>query len=535
MPKQPKPADELEDISQVSVKLKPLLGIKPGAYLTFLYVLVGAGLLFLLLFLPGIRRNGTLYTVSTVPRGAAVFVDGKYAGSTPTKAFVQKGEHEVTIRRKYFVTQAIQISTRGRLLGSLFVPRREIISQSLEIDTLKELIVGGFADLSEWALVDRFGPSYQPPYLISDIINDIYSATKTTASAATFDASLIDEFLLQALAAADNPITIADLVRGTLLHESKGLIPTPDTLVLGIRRLAVLKQAYKNLPLLIPAVLPALATVKYRESDWFLETVASYRQVLERYNAIEPERIRDERIIRGLPFVRVPAGEFAFGMPTGASQSNELPHPASVGELYMLKGEVTRDAYAEFVAQSPEWHPDNKRDLIDRNAVDDQYLNDFPDQLPGDLPVSFVSYNAAQAFAAWFETTLPEAWGGFEVRLPTEVEWEWAAKLSSTEEEASGDLHADGPAPLQGRLGVEALMGSLWEWCVTWYQPAAYFLSSWTPIVEEPTEMRGAEVVVRGGSWVNRTEDRISPVTRGSQPPEWCTPFTGFRIVMVKK
>ena len=224
-----------------------------------------------------------------------------------------------------------------------------------------------------------------------------------------------------------------------------------------------------------------------------------------------------------------------MGMPIGTSQSNELPHPTKVNELYMLKGEVPWDAYLEFIAQNPSWHPDNRGELINQQLVDDQYLKIYDEAPQGDSPVTHVSYFAAVAFTEWFGASLPPAWSGFAVRLPTEAEWEWAAKFYSTEEEAAGDFHGQGPTEVQGKQGVEALMGSLWEWCDTWYQPASYFLSSWSPVSKRDFNLPGVEAVVRGGSWANRVEDRINPATRGSQPPEWCTPFTGFRIIMVRK
>ena len=70
MAKPAKPAEETEDISQVEVRLKPILGIKPGVYMTGIYGVAVFFLLFMLLFNPGIRNNGTVYTVEIVPAGA---------------------------------------------------------------------------------------------------------------------------------------------------------------------------------------------------------------------------------------------------------------------------------------------------------------------------------------------------------------------------------------------------------------------------------------------------------------------------------
>jgi formylglycine-generating enzyme required for sulfatase activity len=44
----------------------------------------------------------------------------------------------------------------------------------------------------------------------------------------------------------------------------------------------------------------------------------------------------------------------------------------------------------------------------------------------------------------------------------------------------------------------------------------------------------GVEKSIRGGSWVN-SEREIAFWTRASQPPQWCSPFTGFRVVLAPR
>ena len=99
-----KPPEEHEDISQVTVRLRPIIGIKPGVYLTYIYGLAVAAALFFLLFFPGMQKRGTLYSFAALPDGAAVFVDGKYAGATPVKSFLPKGKHEITIQLPFYLT-----------------------------------------------------------------------------------------------------------------------------------------------------------------------------------------------------------------------------------------------------------------------------------------------------------------------------------------------------------------------------------------------------------------------------------------------
>ena len=525
-----KPAEEIEDISQVEVKLKPLLGIKPGVYLTAVYGLVVLLVLFLLLFLPGIRKNGTRYTFESVPGDAAVYVDGSYAGSTPTRAFVEKGSHAITFSRPHFQTFEKTVETKGRIFGSLFAPRTSLLFSDLTLNDPEQLLLERMKEISEWGLINQFGPSYQPPRLISSTVSDYYEAGAQ-------DSELLDDFLESLLPGMNGEVFLADYLRGLFLRESFGKIPSADTALRVIRRVASLNTRFPGLPLLITAAFPQEQTAAYNSSDWFEGVVARYRAKIDEYSTAPKSDNYDERMIAGMPFVLVPAGNFVMGMPIGNTASGDLPHPESTKEFYMLKGEVSRLWFSNFIEENPEWGPDGRDALVASGLVDEEYLSDWDDQSDQTLPVTFVSWHAAVAFAEWFGNSLPAAWQGFAAKLSTESEWEWASLLFSTEKEKSGSIQAEGPVGIEGRSGVEHLQGNLWEWCDTWFHPADYFAKTWDPTSADEGGIFdiGAEAVVRGGSWANTAEDRVTTVSRGSQPPDWCTPFTGFRIVLIRK
>ena len=68
-----------------------------------------------------------------------------------------------------------------------------------------------------------------------------------------------------------------------------------------------------------------------------------------------------------------------------------------------------------------------------------------------------------------------------------------------------------------------------------WYSPVKYLFTSWTTETNDFDSSReipfGSEKVIRGASWANE-EELIKISTRGSQPPEWCTPYLGFRVIL---
>ncbi len=158
--------------------------------------------------------------------------------------------------------------------------------------------------------------------------------------------------------------------------------------------------------------------------------------------------------------VAMPAGRFAplFGLDVG---QQAFPVPAFKLDVRP----VTRADYAAFLAQQPSW----ARGKAPRTVVDSQYLSGFG-KLPPSAPVTQVSYFAARAYCAWK--------GG---RLPTTLEWEYAAAADETRADASrqadfaerilgwygkpnrpDDLLQ--PGSPKNVYGVEALHGLVWEW-----------------------------------------------------------------------
>ena len=167
-----------------------------------------------------------------------------------------------------------------------------------------------------------------------------------------------------------------------------------------------------------------------------------------------------------------------------------------------------------------------------------------PSHFNGDeLPVEMVSWDDATTFCA--ATTE-------QVRLPTEVEWEYAARSGTTTpfywgEEWNGTLAScygntlydtETPGPYLhsttpvGRYvevsphpwGLADVLGNVWEWCDDWYD--AYSRGDTTaPIGPE----NASERVFRGGSWYSHVLHCRSAY-RGRGTPDKRNPIVGFRI-----
>jgi formylglycine-generating enzyme required for sulfatase activity len=128
-------------------------------------------------------------------------------------------------------------------------------------------------------------------------------------------------------------------------------------------------------------------------------------------------------------------------------------------------------------------------------------------------------------------------------RLPTEAEWEYAAKggkLSKGTKYSGSDNanqiawhkansnktpHTIGTKS-PNELGIYDMSGNVWEWCWDWYNEDYYK----TAVKNNPTgpEM-GEKRTVKGGSWDSKT-DYLRPANRVSTYPDKTHPFYGFRI-----
>lgn len=170
-------------------------------------------------------------------------------------------------------------------------------------------------------------------------------------------------------------------------------------------------------------------------------------------------------VVSGLAFAgepaSLPAGRFAplFGLDVG---QKDFPVAAFTLEVRP----VSRAEWAKFLEENPAWRPGRPS----KTLVDERYLTSFSRPLAAHAPVVEVSYFAARAYCAWK--------GG---RLPTTLEWEYAAAADETHHDASrdaafaqrildwyskparpGDL--EGPGSPRNAYGVEAMHGLVWEW-----------------------------------------------------------------------
>jgi formylglycine-generating enzyme required for sulfatase activity len=179
-----------------------------------------------------------------------------------------------------------------------------------------------------------------------------------------------------------------------------------------------------------------------------------------------------------------------------------------VDDFYISETVISAAAWERFLEQRPRWRKENAESLAAEGLVREEYL-DIPG-LPGAPAegVSGISWHAAKAFCEWLTAALPPDQGAaFEVRLPTEAEWEYAAG-----------------AP------VSVDSGNFWEWCEDPFAPLGFLSAP----VGAAAGLGSPERSVRGGAWVNFAGS-VRNDTRASLPPSFCSPFVSFRPALAQK
>jgi formylglycine-generating enzyme required for sulfatase activity len=248
-----------------------------------------------------------------------------------------------------------------------------------------------------------------------------------------------------------------------------------------------------------------------------------------------------------MAFVRLPGGEYVRGDETGKGRENERPAgPVRVSPFEIGQTEVTVGQFRRFVEETGYITAVERRGF----AVDIDVSMGSPVRREGvswknpgfrqdgDHPVVWVDAEDADAFARWMSERT-----GRKHRLPTEAEWEYAAKGGESQRWAgtpdAGDLgeyawyaansggttHAVGTRKPNG-FGIRDMSGNVWEWCGDGFDP--YPQSRETPV--DPAGKDRSHRVLRGGSW--RVDAPVATTTyRNGYRPDYSHGSIGFRLV----
>lgn len=224
--------------------------------------------------------------------------------------------------------------------------------------------------------------------------------------------------------------------------------------------------------------------------------------------------------------VQIPGGVFMMGRNNG--NDNERPeHKITVKDFAMDRNEVTNAEYYEFT-QDADYMPG-----ADHCA---HWINGKPISGQEQMPVRFVNSEDTKAFAAWRSER-----DGVKYRLPTEQEWEYAARNGgkgnlypwgdkfdtkcAVLDQPNNDPRAVGSTTCANTWGVKDLIGNVFEWTAS--DASLYPGSTGEVLIKEPHFM------VRGGAAFEKSTgpNAITSTFRVPAPYKRRSAGLGFRLV----
>jgi formylglycine-generating enzyme required for sulfatase activity len=231
----------------------------------------------------------------------------------------------------------------------------------------------------------------------------------------------------------------------------------------------------------------------------------------------------------GLEFVRVPKGKFIMGGEVGDREKpqREVDIPC---DYWIGRFPVNNAQCNEFVqamgARPPVY---NEHPVLDWSKRRDH-------------PVVFVTWEFAMSYCMWLNelhgSELPE---GYQFRLPTEAEWEKAARGQNGNEWPWGNVfdptrsNCDGASKTTTPIGKYSprgdspygatdIAGNVWEWCHSLYEPYPYKAND-----GREDETASGDRFLRGGSFSSGRGHSRGPF-RYDSGPGYLGYFIGFRV-----
>lgn len=425
-----------------------------------------------------------IVTIQTT-EDAIISIDKKVVGTTSWSGRMVEGEHLIEVEREHYVSRSIKI----------LVVRQKDMSMDLMLKPLK----GSIEVITDppGAMISMDGEMYGvTPKVIDDLPLGTYNITIEKLGYTTIFKRIYltdsEKQVLEFELASGKEVTITSDVDGAkvfIADKYMGETPLNVWLKYGSHNVKVQKDSYNT-----------LETINVIHGG-----VKTYK--IELGMVMDP--LKDDMVF-------IKGGTFKMGDEQGRGNWEEKPvHTVSVSDFYIGKFEVTQSQWKEIMGDNP------------------SHFSDCPT-----CPVERISWEEVHQFLDKLNQL-----SGKKYRLPTEAEWEYAAKGGTK----SGNFIYSGRSNVNfvawhsgnsgnktnpvgqkepNELGLYDMSGNVWEWVSDWFE-------SYTsePKINPQGPEEGDFKVVKGGSWFgNIATNRVS--CRGSDEPVNKRSYVGFRVAL---
>ena len=237
------------------------------------------------------------------------------------------------------------------------------------------------------------------------------------------------------------------------------------------------------------------------------------------YKGEIPQSTIETIVVNGVEFnmVKIEGGTFHMGATSeqGGYDEEKPVHSVTISDYYIGETEVTQELWEAVMGSNPSYFTGNNQ-----------------------RPVEYVSWYDCQEFIKKLNQLT-----GKKFRLPTEAEWEYAARggkysrgykysgRNDVDEVAwyesnSGETTHPVATKEANELGLYDMNGNVWEWCKDWY---GYYQSNSQTNPTGPSE--GRSRVLRGGGWFN-SDWNVRVSSRGGSTPDYRYDEDGLRLAL---
>jgi formylglycine-generating enzyme required for sulfatase activity len=291
--------------------------------------------------------------------------------------------------------------------------------------------------------------------------------------------------------AESQPGIDADTKKNELKKESRISVQT-DPENAAIKILNIAQKFYQGMELSPGDYYLEVSAPGYKsQKKWVTLSAGEDKRMEFRLNSVEPAEKFSNSL--GMEFVYIPPGSFMMGSPKNEADrdNDESRHRVSLTQgYYMGTTEVTQGQWQAVMGRNP---------------------SEFKD-CGEECPVESVSWNDVLEFIR----KLNQRESNYQYRLPTEAEWEYAARAGTTTPFSFGstlgtdqaNYYGNGSKGIYRRKTIPAksfspnawglynMHGNVWEWCQDWY--GEYPSGN---VIDPQGSQSGDDRVLRGGSW----------------------------------
>ncbi len=249
---------------------------------------------------------------------------------------------------------------------------------------------------------------------------------------------------------------------------------------------------------------------------------------------IAPPSERNRLVIGGLEFLRIPTGKSVMGSKDDnelAGDSEKPQHTVELSDYWMAKFILTNQIFSEFATatsyrttaeEKGSGYTNDGTGWKDMKGADWKHPLGLASDLKekDDHPVVLVSWEDAMAYCKWFNEFYKTELGNLTLRLPSEAEWEKAARGAYGNEwpwgnefdkskcnSSEGGKKGTTPVGLYSAAGGDSpygcadMVGNVWEWCADWFDDAEYKKRASGSVVNPLGPQKSSSRVLRGGSF----------------------------------